>query len=208
MPRRLFKRLEQNKAEKQSLAAAKKTLCLRFCHSPVALLGDDDDGGGGGGGGSERARLGAVVFDRMRLRGDAGRQRAVPLRELEQQGGDDGDDDDDDDDAAPQRTVPAQLLLRSVGYHGQPLCPDLPWGERAVASFLVAVLTEILPMCLLFLSRNIEERNGLGQTRAVGCCRPTPQVGSSRTMAVVMGKKGYRCTASTRRAGCGAARAA
>ena len=67
MPRRLFKRLEQNEAEKQSLAAAKKTLCLRFCHSPVALLSDGDGGGGGGGGASVRRGGGRRRRRRARL---------------------------------------------------------------------------------------------------------------------------------------------
>ena len=75
-----------------------RALALRFCLSPTGLIA------------GEGGALAAVEFGKMALEGEAGKQRAVPV-----------------DGAAPE-VIPAQLMLRSVGYRSVEMA-GLPWND-------------------------------------------------------------------------------
>mmetsp|Transcript_11114 Transcript_11114/g.25914 ORF Transcript_11114/g.25914 Transcript_11114/m.25914 type:complete len:572 (+) Transcript_11114:108-1823(+) len=70
---------------------APKTVCLRFLLSPTSIEAKDSDGG----------RVGGVVCERTRLEGGPFKQNSVSTGEIE--------------------TLPADLVLTSIGYKGMPL---------------------------------------------------------------------------------------
>ncbi|EGD75458.1 adrenodoxin reductase [Salpingoeca rosetta] len=70
---------------------------IQFFLSPKEFRESTDNGG----------RVGEVVFNVMKLEGDIGRRRAVPTGQ--------------------ERTLPADLVIKSIGYQGHSIDPALPY---------------------------------------------------------------------------------
>ena len=87
---------------------APKTVELRFLTSPTSIVPKDSEGG----------RVGGVICERTRLEGEPFKQKSVPTGEIE--------------------TLPADLVLTSIGYKGMPLeginGPDQFDHQRSVVS--------------------------------------------------------------------------
>jgi len=83
--------------------SAKKKVYLHFLLNPVKFELDESDQS------SSSKKLGAVVCERTKLEGPAGKQRAVGTGEY--------------------RTIPAQLALVSIGYKGVLLPGTEPWFD-------------------------------------------------------------------------------